>query len=77
MSDNLNSSTDDESVKLALIRVSVPEGLLEQAVAIAKLEGWKPSELHRVLWAKGLAAYVQESNVRLENIRLRNELNKD
>jgi hypothetical protein len=38
---------------------------------LAKDEGWKPAELHRILWVLGLAAYTEQSNKRLVNTRLR------
>lgn len=57
--------------KMIKIDFSVPENLLEDALELAKAEGWKPSELHRVFWEKGFAVHAEGSNKRLVNKQLR------
>ncbi|PHJ59637.1 hypothetical protein VF14_08810 [Nostoc linckia z18] len=57
--------------KMIKIDFSVPESLLEDALELAKAEGWNPSELHRVFWEKGFAVHAEGSNKRLVNRQLR------
>ncbi len=59
--------------KLIDIKFGVPQGLYDQALKIAESEGWKESELHRVIWSRGLAAIAEDSNKRLVNDKLRKQ----
>ena len=45
---------DIDAPKMVRIDFSVPAPLLEQMQELAKDEGWKPAELHRMLWVLGL-----------------------
>lgn len=62
-----------DSPQMVEIKFSVPAPLLEDLLAIAQAEGWKPAELHRVIWERGFAAYAEGSNKRLVNRKLRNQ----
>lgn len=53
------------------IKMSVPAKLLKEALEIADYEGWKPAELHRILWEKGFAVHAEGSNKRMVNRSLR------
>jgi hypothetical protein len=68
---------DSDAPKMVRIDFSVPAPLLEQMQELAKDEGWKPAELHRMLWVLGFAAYTEQSNKRLVNDRLRANKAKD
>jgi len=68
---------DIDAPKMVRIDFSVPGPLLEQMQELAKDEGWKPAELHRMLWVLGFAAYTEQSNKRLINDRLRANKAKD
>jgi hypothetical protein len=59
------------SPQMARIEFAVPEPVLKQALEIAEAEGWKPAELHRVIWLMGLNSYTEGSNKRLVNESLR------
>ncbi|MFB2768585.1 hypothetical protein ACE1AT_04740 [Pelatocladus sp. BLCC-F211] len=62
------------SPEMIKINFSVPAPLYEEALALAKLEGWKPAELHRMFWEKGFAAHAEGVNKRLVNKKLRKKL---
>lgn len=53
------------------IKFAVPTALLEELLEMADLEGWKPAELHRLLWERGFAVYAEGSNKRYVNKKLR------
>lgn len=63
---------DTDAPNMAYIRFAIPQPLLNEALELAKSEGWKPSELHRIFWERGFAAYAEGSNKRKVNKRLRN-----
>ncbi|WP_334709567.1 hypothetical protein [Nostoc sp.] len=58
------------------ITFAVPEELLQQIQDLAASEGWKPAELHRVVWVLGFNAYAEGSNKRLVNRSLRSKVGK-
>ncbi|MEH2033389.1 MAG: hypothetical protein V7K67_27840 [Nostoc sp.] len=58
------------------ITFAVPEELLQQILDLAASEGWKPAELHRVVWVLGFNAYAEGSNKRLVNRSLRSKVSK-
>jgi hypothetical protein len=53
------------------IAFHVPAPLLKDAQEMAKLEGWKDAEFHRLCWEAGLALQAEKSNKRLVNKGLR------
>lgn len=57
--------------KMLKITFAVPEELHQQILDLAAAEGWKPAELHRVVWVLGFNAYAEGSNKRLVNRNLR------
>lgn len=63
--------------KMVRVDFSVPEELLKEALELAAVEGWKPSELHRIFWEKGFAVHAEGSNKRLVNKKLRNKPPED
>jgi len=64
---------DTDAPNMTRINLSVPTPLLEEMMVLARDEGWKPAELHRMLWILGLAAYTKQSNKRLVNAKLRKQ----
>lgn len=62
-----------------MVRVEfrIPAPLYEDFLQLAQLEGWKPAELHRILWEKGFAAHAEGSNKRFINRQLRQKLLSD
>lgn len=79
MSENTGeySVSRNDSKKMERIDFTVPQGLLEQAKALAEFEGYNFSEFCRVLWEKGFASHAEGSNKRLVNQQLRNKLKTD
>lgn len=69
--DKKDSTMPETDAKKVLIRFSVPAPLLEEMRAIAELEGWNESELHRMFWEKGFAQHCEGSNARMMNRKLR------
>lgn len=63
--------------KMTRIEFNVPTQLLADAEELAQYEGWKPAELHRILWEKGFAAHAEGSNKRLVNKQLREKFPKE
>ncbi|MEH1777164.1 hypothetical protein [Nostoc sp.] len=59
--------------KMVKITFAVPEELHQQILDLASAEGWKPAELHRVVWVLGFNAYAEGSNKRLVNRNLRSK----
>ncbi len=59
------------------IELYVPTALFEEAEELAFFEGWKLSELHRVFWENGFGVYVERSNKRMVNKRLRSKAVND
>jgi hypothetical protein len=59
------------------IELYVPTALFQEAEELAEFEGWKLSELHRVFWENGFGVYVERSNKRMVNKRLRSKLVND
>jgi hypothetical protein len=57
--------------KMIKITFAVPEEVYRQALNLAAAEGWKPAELHRVVWVLGLSEYAERSNKLLVNENLR------
>jgi hypothetical protein len=57
--------------KMSRIEFDVPTALLEDAIALAAVEGWTPAALHRIFWEKGFAVHAEGSNKRLINANLR------
>lgn len=62
---------EDEQPTMEKVSFSVPSPLLSQAKELAATEGWKLSELFRIFWERGFAAYSEGSNKRLVNKGLR------
>ncbi|WP_230968397.1 hypothetical protein [Nostoc sp. WHI] len=59
------------------IELYVPTALFEEAEELSDFEGWKLAELHRVFWENGFGAYVERSNKRMINKRLRGKISPD
>lgn len=59
------------------IELYVPTALFSEAEELADFEGWKLSELHRVFWENGFGVYVERSNKRMINKRLREKISPD
>ena len=59
------------------IELYVPTALFSEAEELAFFEGWKLSELHRVFWENGFGIYVERSNKRMINKRLRSKAVND
>lgn len=64
---------DTDAPNMTRINLSVPTPLLEEMMVLARDEGWKPAELHRMLWVLGFACYTEQSNKRLVNAKLRKQ----
>jgi len=64
---------DTDAPNMTRINLSVPTPLLEEMMVLARDEGWKPAELHRMLWVLGFAAYAEQSNKRLVHAKLRQQ----
>ena len=64
---------DTDAPNMTRINLSVPTPLLEEMMVLARDEGWKPAELHRMFWVLGFAAYAEQSNKRLVNAKLRQQ----
>lgn len=62
---------EEENQGMTQITFSVPTPLLHQAKEIATYDGWRMSELFRLLWVQGLTFYAEGSNKRLVNKGLR------
>ena len=65
------SMPETNAPKMVKINFAVPEELYQQLIDLADAEGWKPAELHRVVWVLGFNAYAEGSNKRLVNKNLR------
>lgn len=57
----------EDTPNMERIEFHVPTPLLEEARQLAQFEGWRISELFRVFWERGFAAYSEGSNKRLIN----------
>ncbi len=66
-----------DTPQMVEIKFAVPAALLEDALELARIEGWKPAELHRIIWEKGFAVHAEGSNKRLVNKKLRKEQAED
>ncbi len=66
-----------KALGMTRIELYVPTALLEEAEELASFEGWKLSELHRVFWENGFGVYVERSNKRMINKRLRGKISND
>ncbi|MBW4443298.1 MAG: hypothetical protein KME10_19060 [Plectolyngbya sp. WJT66-NPBG17] len=62
---------ETDAPNMEYVRFAVPAPLLQEALELAKAEGWKPAELHRIFWERGFAAYAEGSNKRRVNRSLR------
>ena len=73
----VGSMPETNAPKMIKINFAVPEELHQQILELADAEGWKPAELHRVVWVLGFNAYAEGSNKRLVNRNLRKKDNRD
>lgn len=73
MNDELEQTMapDTDAPNMINVKFAVPAPLYEEAIELARSEGWKPSELHRIFWERGFAAYAEGSNKRKVNKKLR------
>jgi hypothetical protein len=62
---------ETEAPGMVRVEFRIPAPLYEDFLQLAELEGWKPAELHRILWEKGFAVHAEGSNKRLVNRQLR------
>jgi len=62
-------SSEQSKTGYSSIEISLPNSMLEEMMALAKKEGWKPTDLHRILWALGFAAYTKPNSGRNLNTR--------
>lgn len=62
-----------DAQKMERIEFAVPKPLLDEAIAIAAADGFKPAEFFRQIWLEGLFAYAEKSNQVLTNRKLRAE----
>ncbi|MBW4692237.1 MAG: hypothetical protein KME27_10770 [Lyngbya sp. HA4199-MV5] len=71
------STIDDmpptDAQKMERIDFAVPKPLLDEAIAMAKEDGFKPAEFFRQVWLDGLFAYAEKSNKVLVNRKLRRQ----
>ncbi|MCC5636288.1 hypothetical protein LC593_10550 [Nostoc sp. CHAB 5844] len=67
----VDTMPETNAPKMVKITFAVPEELHQQILDLAAAEGWKPAELHRVVWVLGFNAYAEGSNKRLVNQNLR------
>lgn len=63
--------TDEPVDGMTRVGFSIPIPLAVQLAEIAKNEGWRLAELHRIVWVLGLSAYAEQSNKSLVNAQLR------
>lgn len=63
-----------QAPEMVRIEFRIPAPLYEDFLQLAAIEGWKPAELHRILWEKGFVAHAEGSNKRLINRQLRQRL---
>lgn len=63
-----------QAPEMVRIEFPIPAPLYEDFLQLAAIEGWKPAELHRILWEKGFVAHAEGSNKRLINRQLRQRL---
>jgi hypothetical protein len=64
---------ETDSPNMVQIRISVPAPLLEEAIAVAKAEGWPQATLWRNFWIDGFHGYCEASNKRRVNRQLRDK----
>jgi hypothetical protein len=67
---------ETDAPNLVPVKISLPAPLVEMMTELAAAEGWKPAELHRVIWERGFALYVEGSNKRLINQQLREKMSR-
>ena len=65
-----------DAQKMERIEFAVPKPLLDEAIAMAKEDGFKPAEFYRQIWLDGLFAYAEKSNKVLVNRKLRKQANE-
>jgi hypothetical protein len=55
---------EQDSPNMIQIKISVPAPLLEQAIELARQDGWPQATLWRNLWVDGFFAYCERHNKR-------------
>lgn len=76
MGEDFSEMPKSDAPKMIKIEFAVPAKILEEVNGLIEFEGWKPSELYRLLWLRGYESYCEGGNKRLVNQKLRNELQR-